>query len=232
MLNKYGMEATMFDASIAAKISHLAVAFVPVLLGIILHEVAHGWAALRCGDPTARMLGRLTLNPVPHIDPMGTARFVFTAMFSPFVFGWAKPVPVNPRYFRDYRKGMLLVSAAGPLTNMMLAMAFAVCLRLLLFAPAEFLVGTSTGKFLLEMFQTGIAANFALAWINLLPIPMLDGGRILETLLPGQIALQFQRLERYGFLILVILLASGILSSLLMTLVRWSWNIALTAVGL
>ena len=221
----------MFDASIAAKISHLAVAFVPVLLGIILHEVAHGWAALRCGDPTARMLGRLTLNPVPHIDPLGTAMFVFTAMYSPIVFGWAQPVPVNPRYFRDYRKGMLLVSAAGPLTNMVLAMAFAVCLRLLLFAPAEFLVGTSTGKFLLEMFQTGIAANFALAWINLLPLPPLDGGRILETLLPGQIALQFQRVERYGFLILVLLLASGVLSTLLMTLVRRSWNHALTTVG-
>ncbi len=222
----------MFDSSIAAKISYLAVAFVPVLLGIILHEVAHGWAALRCGDPTARMLGRLTLNPIPHIDPAGTGMFVFTALFCPFVFGWAKPVPVNPRYFRDYRKGMLLVSAAGPLANMVLAMVFAVCLRLLLLAPSEFLIGTSAGKFLLQMFQTGIAANFALAWINLLPIPPLDGGHILETLLPGQIALQFQRVERYGFLLLVLLLASGVLSSLLMTLVRWSWNLALTAVGL
>ena len=222
----------MFNSSIAANISHLAVAFVPVLLGIILHEVAHGWAALLCGDPTARMLGRLTLNPVPHIDPVGTGMFVFTALFSPFVFGWAKPVPVNPRYFSDYRKGMLLVSAAGPLTNMLLAMVFAICLRLLLFAPADFLTGTSTGNFLLQMFQTGIAANFSLAWINLLPIPPLDGGRILETLLPGQIALQFQRVERYGFLLLVILLASGALSSLLTTLVRWSWEFALTAVGL
>ena len=107
-----------------------------------------------------------------------------------------------------------------------------VCLRLLLFAPAEFITGTSTGNFLLQMFQTGVVANFALAWINLLPIPPLDGGHILETLLPGQIALQFQRVERYGFIILVLLLASGALSSLLMTLVRWSWNLALTAVGL
>ena len=222
----------MSDLHLAAKISYVAVAFVPVLLGIILHEVAHGWAALRCGDPTARMLGRLTLNPVPHIDPAGTAVFVFTALFSPFVFGWAKPVPVNPRYFRNYRRDMLLVSAAGPLSNMVLAMLFAVALRLLLFAPAEFLMNTSTGKFLLEMCQIGISANFALAWINLLPIPPLDGGKILETLLPGQIALQFQRVERYGFLLLVILLASGVMSSILMTLVRWSWNFALTAVGL
>lgn len=229
---KYGIEAPMFDFNIAAKISHLAVAFVPVLLGIILHEVAHGWAALRCGDPTARMLGRLTLNPVPHIDPVGTAMFVFTALFSPFVFGWAKPVPVNPRYFRDYRKGMLLVSAAGPLTNMVLAMLFAVCLRLLLFAPAEFLLHTSTGNFLLQMFQMGIIANFTLAWINLIPIPPLDGGHILETLLPGQIALQYQRLERYGFLILILLLASGLINSVLMPLIQWSWTLALTAVGI
>ena len=222
----------MFDINIAAQISHLAVAFVPVLLGIILHEVAHGWAALRCGDPTARMLGRLTLNPLPHIDPVGTAMFVFTALFSPFVFGWAKPVPINPRYFRDYRKSMLFVSAAGPLTNMLLAVIFAVCLRLLLFAPADFLLQTSTGSFLLQMFQTGIAANFALAWINLVPIPPLDGGRILETLLPGQIAIQFQRVERYGFLLLVILLASGVLGSILMPLLQWSWTLTLTAVGL
>ena len=222
----------MSDFNIAAHISHLAVAFLPVLLGIILHEVAHGWAALRCGDPTARMLGRLTLNPVPHIDPMGMGVFVFTALFTPFVFGWAKPVPVNPRHFRNYRRGMLLVSAAGPLTNMLLALTFAACLRVLLLAPAEFIMNTAPGEFLLQMFQVGIAANFTLAWINLLPIPPLDGGHILETLLPGQIALQFQRLERYGFLLLVLLIASGALSAVLMPLVRGSWTFALWLVGI
>ena len=222
----------MSDFNIAAQISHLAVAFLPVLLGIILHEVAHGWAALRCGDPTARMLGRLTLNPVPHIDPMGMGVFVFTALFTPFVFGWAKPVPVNPRHFRNYRRGMLLVSAAGPLTNMLLALTFAACLRVLLLAPAEFIMNTAPGEFLLQMFQVGIVANFTLAWINLLPIPPLDGGHILETLLPGQIALQFQRLERYGFLLLVLLIASGALSAVLMPLVRGSWTFALWLVGI
>ena len=222
----------MSDFNIAAQISHLAVAFLPVLLGIILHEVAHGWAALRCGDPTARMLGRLTLNPVPPIDPMGMGVFVFTALFTPFVFGWAKPVPVNPRHFRNYRRGMLLVSAAGPLTNMLLALTFAACLRVLLLAPAEFIMNTAPGEFLLQMFQVGIVANFTLAWINLLPIPPLDGGHILETLLPGQIALQFQRLERYGFLLLVLLIASGALSAVLMPLVRGSWTFALWLVGI
>ena len=222
----------MSDFNIAAQISHLAVAFLPVLLGIILHEVAHGWAALRCGDPTARMLGRLPLNPVPHVDPMAMGVFVFTALFTPFVFGWAKPVPVNPRHFRNYRRGMLLVSAAGPLTNMLLALTFAACLRVLLLAPAEFIMNTAPGEFLLQMFQVGIVANFTLAWINLLPIPPLDGGHILETLLPGQIALQFQRLERYGFLLLVLLIASGALSAVLMPLVRGSWTFALWLVGI
>ena len=121
-------DASMFDHSISESISRLVVAFVPVLLGIILHEVAHGWVALRRGDPTAWMLGRLTLNPVPHIDPMGMGMFAFTALFTPFVFGWAKPVPVNVRYFRNPRRDMLLVSAAGPLTNITLALLFGLAL--------------------------------------------------------------------------------------------------------
>ena len=222
----------MFDTTITAKISHLAVAFLPMLLGIILHEVAHGWAALRCGDPTARMLGRLTLNPVPHIDPLGTGMFIFTALFSPFMFGWAKPVPINPRYFRQYRQGMLLVSAAGPLTNFLLAMGFAVCLRVLLLAPSEFLLSSSVGNFLLQMFQSGIVINFVLGWINLLPVPPLHGGRILETLLPPSLSFHFQRYERYFFLLVIVLFAGGMLNPVLMKLVQWSWSMALAAVGL
>ena len=102
----------MFDSSLSISITNLAVAFVPVLFGIILHEVAHGWVASLCGDQSARMLGRLTLNPVPHIDPLGLVMFVLTALASPFVFGWAKPVPVNPRNMRNPERGMLLVSVA------------------------------------------------------------------------------------------------------------------------
>lgn len=222
----------MFDQSISESILNLTVAFIPVLLGIILHEVAHGWAALKCGDPTARMLGRLTLNPIPHIDPMGTGMFVFTALFSPFVFGWAKPVPINPRYFRNLRRDLLLVTAAGPLTNFLLAMAFAVCLRLLLMLPAEVLAGSAAGQFLFQMFQVGIISNFSLAWVNLLPIPPLDGGHIVECLLPGKLAWQFQRIERYGFLILFVLLASGVVSSVLLPLIRGSWKAALWMVGI
>jgi len=222
----------MFDPSIAENITRLTVAFVPVLLGIILHEVAHGWAALRCGDPTARMLGRLTLNPVPHIDPMGMGMFVFTALFTPFVFGWAKPVPVNPRYFRNYRRDMLFVSAAGPLTNILLALTFAACLRLLLFAPVDFILHTAAGKFLFQMFQAGILANFTLAWINLLPIPPLDGGHILEMLLPDRLSMQFRSLERYGFILLALLLVSGAVGFVLTPLIRWSWTFAIRIFGI
>ncbi|MFQ9868369.1 MAG: site-2 protease family protein [Bilophila wadsworthia] len=103
----------MLDIDLAVSIKRLSVAFVPLMLGIILHEVAHGWAAL-AGDPTAAMLGRLTLNPVPHIDPMGLFVFVLTSLTGPFVFGWAKPVPINPRNFRNIVKDTMLVSFAGP----------------------------------------------------------------------------------------------------------------------
>ena len=223
----------MFDQSISESISRLAVAFVPVLLGIILHEVAHGWVALKRGDPTAWMLGRLTLNPAPHIDPMGMGMFAFTALFTPFVFGWAKPVPVNVRYFRNPRKDMLLVSASGPLTNITLALLFGLALKLLLtFAPHDFLLGSSVGKYLLEMFQIGIIANFSLAYVNLIPLPPLDGGHILEGLLPRQLANAFGGVRRYGFLILVVLLASGMLSSILTPLIRWSWNTTLWLYGI
>ena len=223
----------MFDQSISESISRLAVAFVPVLLGIILHEVAHGWVALKRGDPTAWMLGRLTLNPAPHIDPMGMGMFAFTALFTPFVFGWAKPVPVNVRYFRNPRKDMLLVSASGPLTNITLALLFGLALKLLLtFAPHDFLLGSAVGKYLLEMFQIGIIANFSLAFMNLIPLPPLDGGHIVECLLPRQLANTFGGVRRYGFLILVVLLASGMFSSILTPLIRWSWNTTLWLYGI
>ena len=114
----------MFDFDISHALRLLAIAFVPALLGIILHEVAHGWVAERCGDPTARQLGRLTLNPLPHIDPAGLAVFGLTSLSGAFVFGWAKPVPVDPRNFRNPHRDMMLVALAGPMTNFLLAVAF------------------------------------------------------------------------------------------------------------
>ena len=223
----------MPNFDLAASLHRFAVACLPALMGIILHEVAHGWAAKRCGDPTAYALGRLTLNPVPHIDPMGLLVFALTSMTGPFVFGWAKPVPVNLRYFRKPARDMMLVALAGPLTNMLLALFFAASLSaaLHLFPPAMWM-GTDGLQFLPRMLGAGVIINFSLAWLNLLPIPPLDGSRILAWLLPGDLGLRFLRFERYGFVILILLLAAGALGPVLGPLVHGSADFALFLVGL
>ena len=147
----------MLDIDLAVSIKRLSVAFVPLMLGIILHEVAHGWAALKRGDPTAAMLGRLTINPVPHIDP------VLTSLTGPFVFGWAKPVPINPRNFRNIVKDTMLVSFAGPAANFLLSIGFAVLLRLLIeFFPFGEWQGNTVWDFFFLMFQTGVVVNIGL----------------------------------------------------------------------
>jgi len=223
----------MPDFDLSASLNRFAIACLPALLGIILHEVAHGWMAKHRGDPTAHALGRLTLNPIPHIDPMGLLVFALTSISSPFVFGWAKPVPVNLRYFRNPARDMMLVALAGPLTNMLLALIFAVSLRVVLqiFPPALWLE-TSAYQFVLRMLKTGVVINFSLAWLNLLPIPPLDGSRILAWFLPDDLGWRFQRFERYGFVILVLLLATGALGSILGPLVLGSAEFTLRLVGL
>lgn len=221
----------MFDLDIALSIKRLSIAFVPLMLGIILHEVAHGWVALKRGDPTAAMLGRLTLNPVPHIDPMGLFVFVLTALTSPFVFGWAKPVPINMRNFRHLVKDTMLVSFAGPASNFLLAIVFAVLLRLLImFFPLSQWQDNSIWSFFFLMFHTGIGVNFGLAWLNLLPIPPLDGSKILWGLLPAKLGYQYMQLERYGFVILILLIVSGALSAVLMPLIELSFNFAIALI--
>ncbi|MEG1610656.1 MAG: site-2 protease family protein [Bilophila sp.] len=221
----------MFDMDIALAIKRLCVAFVPLMLGIILHEVAHGWVASKRGDPTAAALGRLTLNPVPHIDPMGLFVFVLTSLTSPFVFGWAKPVPINVRNFRHVVKDIMLVSFAGPATNFLLALFFAVLLRLLitLFPLAQW-QDHAVWSFFFLMFHTGIGVNFGLGWLNLLPIPPLDGSKILWGLLPPKLGFQYMQLERYGFVILILLIVSGALSAVLMPLIELSFNLAVTLI--
>lgn len=223
----------MFDINWAESIERLAVAFVPVLLGIVLHEVAHGWVASLRGDLTARMLGRLTLNPVPHIDPTGLMVFGLTALASPVVFGWAKPVPVNARNFHNPRRDMMLVSVAGPLANMLLAFFFALCLKLLFTLVPEQTLATSTvAAFFSLMFYTGVMANLALAWINLLPIPPLDGSHILAGLLPLKWAYWFESMGRYGFMVLILLLFTGVVGAVLMPLVLTSARLIFFLTGL
>lgn len=204
------MNAFTFD--FADNVRRVAVAFVPMLLGIICHEVAHGWAAWKLGDPTAKSQGRLTLNPIPHLDPTGSLLFVLTALTSPFILGWAKPVPVEPRYFRTPRQGMMLVSFAGPLTNFLVALAFAFLYTVL----SKHLMSGGGGHgmimdFALQTSAIGVWVNVTLGWFNLLPIPPLDGSHILGGLLPWPLARQYYAIGRYGIIIVVVLLGTGML---------------------
>ena len=209
-------------------------AVVPALFGIICHEVAHGWVASRLGDPTARLMGRLTLNPLPHIDPMGFGVFVLTALSpSPLVFGWARPVPVQPRYFRFPRQGMILVSLAGPLANILVALLCAGLLRLLgnllssgLASPS--LPLTAAGVAL----ALGILINCALAWFNLIPLPPLDGGHILSGLLPRRLARGYDRIGRYGLILVILLLAAGVLGDILIPCISATLDFVSALTGL
>lgn len=223
----------MFDIDIANAIKRMAVAFVPLVFGIILHEVAHGWMARRCGDPTATMLGRVTLNPLPHIDPIGLAVFVITSLTSPFIFGWAKPVPINPRNFHELRKDTILVSFAGPAANFILALTCGLCLRILLeYFPAEEWQHSSIWAYFFLMFSSGIIINFTLAWLNLLPIPPLDGSKILWAILPIDMGYSYMQAERYGLIIFILLLLTGLLSYILYPLINISIVICTSLFGL
>lgn len=219
------------DLSLA--LQKLSFSFIPVLLGIILHEVAHGYMAYRRGDPTAMMFGRITLNPVPHIDPMGLIVFIFTALFSPFVFGWAKPVPINPRYFKNIRTDIMLVSAAGPMANFFLAIFFALLLRVLLMLPVSVLnsLGSSL-EFLVNMCSVGIWANVGLMWLNLMPIPPLDGSKLVMGILPAGAAYKYAGLERYGMVILMLLIFTGLFNYIIMPFIKLTTLFILTIFGL
>jgi Zn-dependent protease len=186
----------------------LLIAMPVLIFSIVVHEYAHGWMALREGDQTALMLGRLTLNPVPHIDPIGSLLVPAMLALLPggMIFGWAKPVPVNTRNFRNYKRGDILVSMAGVAANFLLAI---VCVLLLAgltwlarYSPA---VGGYTDV-LMQMLVFGIQINIILIIFNLLPIPPLDGSHVMYHLLPPHLAVRYREIGRYGFLILFALL--------------------------
>ena len=189
-----------------------AVLLVVVLLfSIIIHEIAHGYVALLNGDPTARMLGRITLNPIPHIDPVGSILLPLLLLISQssFLIGWAKPVPVNPLNFRNYRWGEFAVSAAGPVSNLVLAAIFSMVLRLGLENPG-----------LTQLALYGVSINIILALFNLIPIPPLDGSHILALVLPRELARLYSYLEPVGFILILVLFYTGILWAILMPLYR------------
>lgn len=198
-------------------VQKIAIWALPVLFAVTLHEVAHGWVAKLCGDDTAKRMGRLSLNPLHHIDPVGTLLvpgvLLLIGSFFPsggFVFGWAKPVPVSWNRLRNARRDVALVAVAGPLANLLMALGWAMLVRLAVWIHIDFITGP-----LGYMGVAGIAINVVLAALNLLPLPPLDGGRIMTSLLPPRMAMQYARIEPYGFYILLALLATNLLSYLL-----------------
>src|SRR4030095_1657427 len=206
---------------------------VPVVFAITLHEAAHGYVAKLFGDRTAEMLGRITLNPLKHIDPVGTLlvpgallMLAWVNKSPPFVFGWAKPVPVNFGNLHNPKRDMIWVAAAGPGSNFLQALLWA----LLLVAAAPGGVWPSDG--LLEMADIGFKVNLILMALNLLPLPPLDGGRVLAGLLPHDAASVLSRIEPYGFFILIALLATGLLDDLMRPLVRVAASLIARIVGI
>jgi Zn-dependent protease len=208
----------------------IAVAILPLLFGITVHEVAHGWVAKRLGDPTAQRLGRLTLNPIKHIDPLGTILVpgLLLAMGG-FIFGWAKPVPVTWENLRNPRRDMALVAAAGPAANLVMAVLWGIIAKI----GTEIPEGVQwAGQPMVYMGEFGIIINAVLMVLNLLPLPPLDGGRVAVGLLPPRLGWALSRVEPYGFFVLIALLATGTLSLIISPLVRWVGNAVWTLVGL
>ena len=223
----------MLDPDIVSIIKRLTIAFVPLMLGIILHEVAHGWMANRRGDPTAALLGRLTLNPIPHIDPMGLLFFALTSAFGPVVLGWAKPVPINPRNFRNITSDIMAVSLAGPVTNFLLALISAGLLKVFLFLlPYSTWHTVPSWQFFLLMLYASITINCSLAWFNLMPIPPLDGSKVAWSFMPPRLGYRFMQLERYGLLIVFLLMFVGVFRFVLTPLVNGTTQLILTLFGL
>ncbi len=183
----------------------------PILLAITLHEVAHGWAARYLGDPTAASLGRLSLNPIKHIDPVGTVAVpAILLVLGGFLFGWAKPVPVNMQLLNDPKRDMALVAAAGPASNFVMAVMWAFAMKIGLMSDSELM-----RLVLVEMGKVGLFINLILMVLNLIPIPPLDGGRVLSGVLPDNLSMALAKIEPYGLFIIFGLLALGVLRFLL-----------------
>jgi len=193
-------------------IQTLLIWVIPVLFAITVHETAHGWVASKLGDHTARMMGRLTLNPIKHIDPVGTILVPALLYLSSagFLFGWAKPVPINFNALRSPKKDMLWVALAGPGVNLLMAIGWLIIVAI---------ANTLNIPFLVLMGGAGIFINLLLAIFNLLPIPPLDGGRVISSLLPGKLSYQYDQLEPYGLFILVGLLFLGVFQNIIWPIV-------------
>ena len=204
-------DSRIMDISLIQKI---AIWVLPLIFAITLHEVAHGWVASWFGDQTARLAGRLTFNPAKHIDPLGTVVIpLLMLMLSNFIFGWAKPVPVDPRNFRNPRRDMAIVALAGPVTNILMALFWG-----LIFKAGMMIQATGNawlGIPLVYMGAAGIMINVVLAVLNLIPLPPLDGAKIFSSILPRRASYWFDMVEPYSFIILILLLITGILGRII-----------------
>lgn len=199
-------------------IQTLAIYAIPVIFAITLHEAAHGYVARMFGDPTAAQMGRITLNPIKHVDPIGTVvvpALLLLVTKGAFLFGWAKPVPVDFGRLRHPKRDMLWVAAAGPGANLLMALGWAAMLKMAVTMPEN-----AYSLPLAEMARAGITVNALLMLLNLLPLPPLDGGRIAVSLLPHALAWRFARIERFGFVILLALMFMGGLDLILTPLLR------------
>ena len=186
--------------------TEIVIAFIVLLFSLTVHESAHAWTADRLGDPTARLLGRVSLNPIVHADPIGTVLFPLLAYVSNVpLIGWAKPVPVNVRRLRHQRRDYVFVAAAGPASNLVLAVAAALLLSALPVSPV-ILGEPNVSVPLASLLSRGVQLNLLLAVFNMLPIPPLDGGNVLSGLLPVNLAMRFDRIRPYGFLLLYALM--------------------------
>ena len=202
-------------------IQRISIMAVPILLAVTIHEYAHGWVADRLGDPTARLAGRLTFNPFKHLDLFGTIIFVLTRMI-----GWAKPVPVNPFNLKNPKKGMMLVSLAGFTANIILAVVSGILFRSMYpfgipYLPFE--VNYPLNQMILE----SVRINLGLALFNIIPIPPLDGSKVLAGLLPPNLYVQFSKIEPYGFLILIFLIVTGAVNVVIAPLFYYALKIIL-----
>ena len=200
---------------------------IPVLFAITVHEVAHGWVADKLGDQTAKMMGRITLNPIKHIDPIGTVALPLILLFiGSFIFGWAKPVPVTWKNLRNPRRDMALVAFAGPAANLIMMIIWSILAKLVILTSAA----TLSSQFLLSMCGAGILINIVLMVLNLFPLLPLDGGRVLSAMLPVTWAKKYSRLEPYGLFILIALLATGVLGKIIWPIIEYTQTLVFTSI--